>query len=137
MITLYFAAVLSDTAEVNTGVLSEYRTKRLASLQSPVLRRQMISAELLLNRAVMDRLPSASLPFGIAESEKGKPFFVDLPLSFSLSHSGGRVCCALSDRDIVSASAIVFIGKPFPSGFFGRFRLLVTDGLDAPSVQIF
>ena len=33
-------------------------------------------------------------------SEKGKPYFEDSPLSFSLSHSGDLVLCAIADHEI-------------------------------------
>lgn len=36
----------------------------------------------------------------ILRTEAGKPYFADLPLRFSLSHSGGEAIIAVSDREI-------------------------------------
>ena len=36
----------------------------------------------------------------IAVTERGKPYFVDSPWHFSISHSKGHIFCALSERNI-------------------------------------
>ncbi|MBE6679177.1 MAG: 4'-phosphopantetheinyl transferase superfamily protein [Ruminococcaceae bacterium] len=36
----------------------------------------------------------------VLKGESGKPYFADLPIKFSASHSGGRVILAVSDREI-------------------------------------
>lgn len=41
-----------------------------------------------------------AIPLDFYYGEKGKPYFVNIPQFFSLSHSEGRVICALSDEEI-------------------------------------
>lgn len=36
----------------------------------------------------------------VLRTEKGKPYFKDLPLKFSVSHSDGKVVVAVSDKEI-------------------------------------
>ena len=45
------------------------------------------------------RYVGAPLP-AIAVTERGKPYFVDSPWHFSISHSKGHVFCALSKRPV-------------------------------------
>ena len=80
--------------------MSEYRSAKLAKVTAPQLRRQMIAAEWLLIHAVRDVCPDVQLPLHIETCENGKPFLRDLPLYFSLSHSGDFVACALADYEI-------------------------------------
>ena len=58
----------------------------------------------------------------LARSENGKPYFVDSPIKFSISHSGGIVACAISDScelgvDVESVS----ISKSRADGIIARF----------------
>lgn len=52
--------------------------------------------------AVSDLLSESveSLPLSYRYGEKGKPYFWDLPLFFSISHSGNYVLCAVDGREI-------------------------------------
>ena len=52
----------------------------------------------LLKRMYL-RYAGASMP-SIAVTERGKPYFVDSPWHFSISHSKGHVFCALSKRPV-------------------------------------
>ena len=80
--------------------LSAYRADKLRRTSLPQVRRQMLAAELLLNRAVRALHPDAPLPLDVQKGEGEKPFFPSLPLFFSLSHSGPFVACAVADREI-------------------------------------
>ena len=60
----------------------------------------MLAAEALLIQAVRNIDPQVSLPLVIQTKETGKPYFADIPLFFSLSHSGDYVACAVADYEI-------------------------------------
>lgn len=77
--------------------LSDYRRARLAGLKSELARRESLGAELLLRRAL--GAPEGE-PLRIGVRDGGKPFLPDREVFFSLSHSGGFVLCALSDREL-------------------------------------
>lgn len=57
-----------------------------------------LGAGLLLGEAL--REAGYETPPAVAYGENGKPFLADIPLSFSLSHSGEWVVCALADREV-------------------------------------
>lgn len=93
------AAVDPDDSAVRARIAPE----RLALLDARRghARAQGIAATLLLTYAVAQRVPDASLPLSIALAEGGKPYLPALrDVHFSLSHSGGWVVCALSDRPV-------------------------------------
>ena len=49
--------------------------------------------------ALLQELYGGPLP-EIRRTERGKPYFVDSPLHFSVSHTKNHVFCALSDRPV-------------------------------------
>ena len=100
MLRLYYAECETLDTAGDDSLFSVYRREKLAQVRAPELRKQMTAAELLLMRAVKEAGVGAAFPLRIQTDLFGKPFLPDLPLYFSLSHSGRRVCCALSDRDI-------------------------------------
>ena len=57
-----------------------------------------LGAGLLLGEAL--RNAGYEAPSAVTYGENGKPFLADIPLSFSLSHSGEWVVCALADREV-------------------------------------
>ena len=81
------------------STVSEQRREKLARLRAEAPRLLSLGAALLLDRMLADAdLPPAG-PF--AFGEQGKPYLPDLPdVHFSLSHSGTRVLCALSDAEL-------------------------------------
>lgn len=87
----------SHTADAEGLKLSEYRRKRLSGLKPEEKRRESITAELLLNFALRD---AAAAPLGISVEYNGKPYIAGCPLHFNLSHSGGRVICAVCEYPI-------------------------------------
>ena len=80
--------------------LSAYRREHLRSVRAESLCQQMLTAELLLIRAVRSCDPSVRLPLNIAVGSDGKPYFPGLPYRFSLSHSDEMAACAISDREV-------------------------------------
>ena len=100
MLRVYYAQIPETDPETRAFPLSEYRIRKLETIQAPLLRKQMLAAELLLIQAVRDWDTQVPLPLAIGNTEKGKPYFINLPLSFNLSHSGLYAACAFGDRDI-------------------------------------
>ncbi len=49
--------------------------------------------------ALLRELYGGPLP-EIRRTDRGKPYFIDSPLHFSISHSKGHVFCALSERPV-------------------------------------
>lgn len=96
----FWAELIPETAQVSEQALSEYRRDKLSRLKNERAYREGLSAELLLNRAVRTVSPETALPLDIIAGEFGKPELRDGSIHFSLSHSGGRVLCALSDSPV-------------------------------------
>ncbi len=107
--------------------LDEARREKVLTAKTPGTRGAELGAGLLLQKAVQDRLDQkadygavwgesldgvlctvsglasqlkAPLALTYRYGEKGKPFFKEIPLFFSLSHSGDYVLCAVSRREI-------------------------------------
>ena len=80
--------------------LSVYREEKLRTVKAPRIRRQMLATEGLLIHAVRGLYPGTPLPLAIGTQQTGKPYFTELPLCFSLSHSGPFVACAIADHEI-------------------------------------
>lgn len=100
MLRVYYTELTEPFREDCPFPLSEYRRQKLSKVKAPSLRRQMIAAEWLLIKAVRDYAPQTTLPLEITCAERGKPRFRELPLCFSLSHSGPFVACAIADHEI-------------------------------------
>lgn len=71
----------------------EAREKQVLSGEAPI---PMTPGEVILR---LEALPKFSEP-RYCYGEKGKPYFKDSALSFSLSHSGDLVLCAIADHEI-------------------------------------
>ena len=96
---LYLASVagLADEARL-IRALPAARREKLAALRAPEARRLSLGAGLLLNCALA---AEGLAPADYAVTEHGKPFFPALPdFHFNLSHSGGRVLCAVSPSPV-------------------------------------
>lgn len=100
MIRIVWAGVDALEPEAALPLLSDYRRRSLARLKDPRARRESAGAELLLLHALRELRPALRPPLDIRTGENGKPCLADGGLSFSLSHSGGRALCALSDREL-------------------------------------
>ena len=101
MLHVYYTQLPESVClDENSIPLSGYRREKLRRTVSPLLRRQMLAAELLLNRAAGELVPDLCLPLEIRTGERGKPDFAELPYFFSLSLSGPFVACAIADYEI-------------------------------------
>lgn len=110
--------------ERGLALLDAERLRRAQSLRNPAKRMEALGAGLLLQKAVRDwqegqkdgapvtaelsfsRLTGEleaygpPLPLQYRYGEGGKPYFRELPLFFSLSHSGRYILCAVSGQEV-------------------------------------
>lgn len=98
MLRIYHASVLLLLGQKGGEGLSQYRREKLARISNPMAYARSLGAELLL-MAALQELGGPMPPLEITCSEAGKPALQDGP-AFSLSHSGERVLCALSDEPV-------------------------------------
>lgn len=99
MLRVYHASVLPLIGQKGGERLSQYRQKKLARTTNPQTYAEGLGAELLMLAALRDLGLPVTGPLEIACGEGGKPTLAGGP-AFSLSHSGARVLCALSDRPV-------------------------------------
>jgi len=78
--------------------VTEQRLEKINRLRSQAEKRRSLAASCLLSRVLrMNGVDSQTSHYG----ENGKPYLTDAPtVFFNLSHSGERVMCALSDREV-------------------------------------
>ena len=98
MLRIYHASVLPLLGQKGGEGLSQYRREKLARINDPRAYALSLGAERLL-MAALQELGGPMPPLEITCSEAGKPALQDGP-AFSLSHSGERVLCALSDEAV-------------------------------------
>ena len=98
MLRIYHASVLPLLGQKGGEGLSQYRREKLARISNPMAYARSLGAERLL-MAALQELGGPMPPLEITCSEAGKPALQDGP-AFSLSHSGERVLCALSDEAV-------------------------------------
>lgn len=98
MLRVYHASVLPLLGQKGGEGMSQYRREKLARISNPRAYARSMGAELLL-MAALQELGGPMLPLEISCGEGGKPALQDGP-EFSLSHSGERVLCALSDEAV-------------------------------------
>lgn len=99
MLRVYHASVLPLLGQKGGEGLSQYRREKLARTRNPGTYAQSLGAELLLLAALQDMGQPAAEPLAITCDEAGKPALMD-GSEISLSHSGERVLCALSDEPV-------------------------------------
>ena len=79
--------------------LPRWRRERLCAVKNPTARRESLCAGLLLSHVL--RLHGLDPDEPVTVLPAGKPVFAGREdVFFSLSHSGGQVLCALSDRPV-------------------------------------
>ena len=98
MLRVYHASALPLMGRQGGEGLSVYRREKLARIRNPRVYAQSLGVELLLIAALKE-LDGAMTPLEISCGEGGKPALTSGP-EFSLSHSGERVLCALSDQTV-------------------------------------
>lgn len=95
-----YISEIDATATEDEAIFSRYRLDKLRAAKSAARRAEGICAERLLIYALRDTMPEIEFPVEIVTAESGKPELADVPLRFSLSHSGERCACAVYDRAI-------------------------------------
>lgn len=100
MVKLYYADVSAIPTEIDERLISSYRREKLEKQRSPLLRRQGIGAELLLQAALQELLPELTQPPEIAVDALAKPYLRGAELHFNLSHSGRYAACVIADRPV-------------------------------------
>ena len=95
-----YISEIDATATADEAIFSRYRLDKLRAAKSAARRAEGICAERLLIYALRDTMPEIEFPVEIVTAESGKPELADVPLRFSLSHSGERCACAVYDRAI-------------------------------------
>ena len=90
-----YISEIDPSATVDEAVFSRYRLDKLHAAKSAARRAEGICAERLLIYALRDTMPEIEFPVEIVTGESGKPELADVPLRFSLSHSGERCACAV------------------------------------------
>ena len=98
MLRVYHASALPLIGQKGGEGLSQYRQEKLARTRNPKAYALSLGAELLL-LAALQELGGPMPPLEITCGEAGKPVLAGGP-AFSLSHSGERVLCALSDEAV-------------------------------------
>ena len=95
-----YISEIDATATADEAIFSRYRLDKLRAAKSAARRAEGICAERLLIYALRDTMPEIKFPVEIVTDKSGKPELADVPLRFSLSHSGDRCACAVYDRAI-------------------------------------
>lgn len=116
MLRIYHASVLPLLGQKGGEGLSVYRREKLARVKNPEAYAQSLGAELLLMAALRE-LGGPMPPLEITCGEGGRPALTGDP-EFSLSHSGERVFCALSDQTV---GADLQQLRPYDSALARRF----------------
>ncbi len=82
-----------DRAPLDESALDDEERRRAAAFRFEDLRRRYVAAHTALH-AILSRYTTA--PLRIARAAHGKPYLVDSPLRFSLSHSGDLALVAVA-----------------------------------------
>lgn len=113
MIRLYIADTSALDIASAMREASQSRRQKVLRLPNDEKKRQSLGAELLLKKAV------GSTEYSLGKN--GKPYFEDLPLCFSLAHSGSYAVCAVSDSDVgVDIEAVREGSERLASRFFAQ-----------------
>ena len=99
------------------GTVPPQKKKDLASFTHPVSRKEHILAWSMLSFAYQAETGKPVCAIRLTFSEKGKPYIESDPFFFSLSHSEGRVICAVGESEI---GADVQRIKPVKDGVLKR-----------------
>ena len=113
------------------GHVSAERRKKIDSYAFPQGRRLSLGVAVLLRRALED-LGEDPDSFSLDYVGNGKPVLRDSGIHFNLSHSGERVMCSVSDREVGCDVEKI---KPADMGlarncFFGTEYEIISGGTD-------
>lgn len=80
--------------------MSDERKASVSRTQSPHKRKLRIAADMLCRKAISEFCNVAKNEITIEISHLGKPYVKNLPVHFSISHSGDYSVCAISNDEI-------------------------------------
>ena len=82
------------------SLLSAERCRQVAGLAMEEDRKRTVAGELLLRRALGEKLGMAPEQVPLQRDEEGKPYVEGAPVHCSVSHSGSYVVCAVDERPV-------------------------------------
>ena len=82
------------------ALLAEEKRKRIDRFRFEEDKKRSLAGELLPRRAVAELCGAAAERIVFETGENGKPFVPDLPVEFSISHSGQMAVCAADRRGL-------------------------------------
>lgn len=82
------------------SAMSEERKQSVSQMKNEQKRKLRIAADALCRKAVAEFCGVEQSEIVFEHTEKGKPYAKNLPVHFSISHSGDIVICAVSDCEI-------------------------------------
>lgn len=94
---------LKDETHFRQGYehVPSYRRTKIDRMRLDEDKRRSLGAELLLEKMLREAgFPEMAEKRSVSYSDRGKPYFPGNPVYFSLSHSGNRVMCAVSDKPV-------------------------------------
>lgn len=94
----HYTVQAQDVAPLTAALplLSAARQGEIAAFALAHDRTLRIAASLLLQHALVQQLPTCTLPLVLERQAAGKPYLPSCPLHFSISHSGDVVYCAVA-----------------------------------------
>lgn len=93
-------SVTKDQLETTLQYMEPLRRAQIESIAHPEVKRATVCGEWLCKTMLAEQ---SGLPFeqiSLAREKNGKPFAQNLPLYFSISHSGAWVACAVSHTPV-------------------------------------
>ncbi len=94
------SALSEKDFERGYSMMNEDRKRRVDRLRFADDRKRTVCGEFLARRMIAGQCQIASEKVIIDVTDRGKPFARDLPVEFSISHSGEYVLCAISDSPV-------------------------------------
>lgn len=82
------------------GMMEEHKRCRVDRFRCEADKKRTVAADMLVRRAISARwgVPPDQIRFALGKH--GKPYAVDIPLHFSVSHAGDMAVCALDERPV-------------------------------------
>lgn len=95
-----FSCHYDDTTTISYAMLSHVIWDKTLASRAKIAPQSLLALA-LLSKAMKRLFPHLPRPLLIGRDALGKPFFTDYPyIYFNLSHSAGRIVCAISDQAI-------------------------------------
>lgn len=89
-----------DEYDAYYSLMSPYKQERVDRFRFVEDKKRTVAGEMLARKAVseMCNVPVEAVRFDVSPS--GKPFAINLPIEFSISHSGNYAVCAISEKPV-------------------------------------